>query len=383
MSKSESSMVDVVHLTSVHHPNDMRIWKECKCLADAGYRVTWVVPTDQDKFIDGVLLKAVPRRERRRSRMTRTVWDVYREALLQNARVYHFHDPELIPACLMLRRKQKKVIWDVHENVTNQIINKDWIPVSLRSQVSRGYDRLERQLANSWSAIVTANEDINLRFHRSTCPVVAIHNYSELEEFPITLETARYSSGMLIDGGGINPRSSFHCIVDALGLLTSKVNAHLVVAGSCDSAEYMADLKQKEGWKRIEYRGRVSRHELIAAMKMAAAAIVLYSREGNHLSVRSNRFFEAMAAGLPVIVPDFPEWKMLLKEIGCGLTVDPSSPQDIAGAIRYLTNRPLEVAAMGRHGREVVMARFNWAGEKARLLQLYQHLIGPPGLSTH
>jgi glycosyltransferase involved in cell wall biosynthesis len=379
MTRPETNRADVVHLTSVHRPTDLRIWKECKCLADAGYRVTWILPAEQDKVNDGVLLKAVPRRDGRPSRMTKTVWNIYREALLQNARVYHFHDPELIPVGLLLRLK-KKVVFDVHENVAGSIIDKEWIPAALRRPVSCGYDWAEKRLMNSWSAIVTANEDISARFHQSTCPVVAIHNYSELEDFRTDgdSEMSRYYSDLLVDCGGIHPRSSFHCVVDALGRLPDELNTRLVVAGPCYSSEYMASMKQKEGWQRAEYRGRLPRYEMIATMRAAAAALVLYSRERNHLSVRSNRLFEAMAAGLPVIVSDFPEWKALIRDIGCGLTVDPASPQEIARAICYLTSHPLEAADMGNRGRQAAVEKFNWTRERFRLLSLYQHLIGAP-----
>jgi len=40
--------------------------------------------------------------------MTRTAWSLYREALRQNGDVYHFHDPELIPLGLLLRRAEKR-----------------------------------------------------------------------------------------------------------------------------------------------------------------------------------------------------------------------------------------------------------------------------------
>jgi glycosyltransferase involved in cell wall biosynthesis len=381
MTNLEGNKADVVHLTSVHHPADMRIWKECKCLADAGYRVTWIVPGEMDNFIDGVLVKVVPKRDRRHRRMTSTVWNVYREALRQDARVYHFHDPELIPAGLLLRLR-KKVVYDVHENVANQIFAKDWIPVALRTPVSHSYDWVEKHLVNSWSAIVTANEDISSRFHLSRSPVVAIHNYSELEDFRSNGDAgmSRYDSGLLVDCGGLHPRSSFHCVVDALGLIPAHLHTRLVVMGRCYSAEYMASMKHKQGWQRAEYRGTLTRDNMIATMRAAAAALVLYSREKNHLSVRSNRLFDAMAAGLPVIVSDFPEWKALISEVGCGLTVDPSSPQAIARAICYLTTHPAEAADMGNRGRQAAVERFNWANERLRLLSLYQHLIGPPNM---
>src|SRR6516164_7076964 len=94
----------VVHLTSVHPPFDVRIFqKECKSIVRAGYDVTLIASHDRDETRDGIRLKAIPKQSGRFSRMTRGVWSAYREAVRQNADLYHFHDPELIPAGLLLQ----------------------------------------------------------------------------------------------------------------------------------------------------------------------------------------------------------------------------------------------------------------------------------------
>lgn len=69
----------VVHLTSVHHAFDVRIFhKECKSLAMAGYDVTLIAPrTEGDVIRDGVKVCAVRPPRNRRERMTRTIWSVY------------------------------------------------------------------------------------------------------------------------------------------------------------------------------------------------------------------------------------------------------------------------------------------------------------------
>src|SRR5215472_16005116 len=87
----QASSMQIVHLTSVHEPFDDRIfYKECHSLAQAGSEVTLVVPHARDEVVDGVRLKAVPAPRGRLTRMTRTVRQVYREALRQRAEVYHF-----------------------------------------------------------------------------------------------------------------------------------------------------------------------------------------------------------------------------------------------------------------------------------------------------
>src|SRR6476469_5707469 len=129
--------VHVVQLTSVHFADDLRIIKECRSLAGAGYQVTLIAPHPSDEITGGVQIRGVPVVEGRLRRMTLTVWRTYREAVRQRADIYHFHDPELIPVGLLLKARGKKVVYDAHEAYPQKILCKSWIPIKLRPVVSR------------------------------------------------------------------------------------------------------------------------------------------------------------------------------------------------------------------------------------------------------
>jgi glycosyltransferase involved in cell wall biosynthesis len=368
----------ITHLTSVHPPDDNRVFKMCKSIARTGRQVSYVVPAERDSLVEGVAIKAVSQVSARWKRMLWTTWRVYRRAVQERSDIYQFHDPELIPAALALRFLGKaEVIYDIHENVPEQILSKDYIPRVLRKLVSAAYDHFERYCARRLSAIVTANEDINERFLDMADRVVAIHNYADNDEFRDIPETdeSRYKGGVVFHCAA-SERTSFPAVLSALESLPMDLPIKLKLTGcTVSEARTAAEWVQRSPCRRIEVLGLLSREELAKVFSQCAVSIVLYDEPRNHSNIRSNRFYESLAAAAPVITPNFPEWRTAVESIGCGLTVSPTDPQAIADALVYLLTHPSEAAAMGQRGRRAFLKKFDWTRENERLLQLYEMLV--------
>ena len=125
-------MIKVCHMTTVHDRYDSRILKkECVSLANAGYDVTLLVADNlPDENFKNVKISSIDFSPKNRlDRILNSKKQMLKKALLINADVYHFHDPELIPVGLSLKKKNKKVIYDSHEDYPNDIKEKKlWIP---------------------------------------------------------------------------------------------------------------------------------------------------------------------------------------------------------------------------------------------------------------
>lgn len=61
----------------------------------------------------------------RLQRMRTAAKAVYEKARALDADLYHFHDPELLPYGLKLKKQGKKVIYDSHEFYSYQIREKN------------------------------------------------------------------------------------------------------------------------------------------------------------------------------------------------------------------------------------------------------------------
>ena len=126
-------------ITTVHESFDTRIFhKQAKTLAKAGYDVSLIAQHNGIETVDGVTIVGLPKARDRFQRIFGLSWRAFKLARSQQADVYHFHDPELIPIGLLLKLvsfARAKVNYDVHEDYPRVARVQYWIPARLRRLV--------------------------------------------------------------------------------------------------------------------------------------------------------------------------------------------------------------------------------------------------------
>ena len=85
------------------------------------------------------------------------------------------------------------------------------------------------------------------------------------------------------------------------------------------------------------------------------------------------KFFEYVAAGLPMVVSGIPELRRMVEEYQIGLVCDPDDPQDIADKI----NQMLKPETLARYRENVQKARaeLNWEHEEKKLIDIYRNIL--------
>jgi glycosyltransferase involved in cell wall biosynthesis len=368
----------IVHLTSVHPAFDVRIFhKECKSIARAGYEVTLIAAHDRDETVDGVRMKAMVRASGRISRMLRTTWAICRQAIREDADLYHFHDPELIPVALVMRIRGKKVIYDVHEDVPADILSKQYIPSHFRRPIAWLAGLIEKKSSRYFSGVVAATSPISRRFRFRTAGTVVVSNYPVLDQEPDprAQSWSRPSGSAVVYAGLLSQDRCIREIVEAMDLLSPDLGATLYLAGGFSPPAYAREVTAAKGWQKVNSLGVVSRSDLSLLLNGARAGLCIYRPDPNCVEAAPNKLFEYMHAGIPVIASDFPGFHAVVNSVRCGLLVDPLDSKSIARAIEYVLTHPEEAEQMGRRGREAVNRTFNWASEEDKLLALYATLL--------
>lgn len=362
----------VCHITSVHKAHDVRIFeKECISLVKAGFNTSFVVPNTETKVLNGVQVIGVPCTSSGRfSRMINTTKAVVTEALNQNADVYHFHDPELLLFAKKLIKQGAKVIYDAHEDLPRQVLDKPYIPKLLRGLVSNIVEFIENIIIKRHvSAVVAATPYIQKRFFSVAAKTTNVNNYPILSSFEKPANWNERKSEVCYVGGVFKTRGAIEMVK-----MLSFVETKLHIAGNYSPLMLREEMTQVKGWEKVVEHGFVDREAIKNILKSCKVGLVILHPTESYIHSLPIKMFEYMAAGIPVVASNFPLWQQIVNEYNCGVCVNPFDEKDIASAVNNLLNDDAKSKELGAKGRKAIEQVFNWEKEAEKLVELYRDL---------
>lgn len=375
----QSRRVKVAVVSSVHRWNDTRIFvKQAASLAAAGYDVVLAAIADQSapSYASGVRIVPLPRRRRWARWLT---WiSILRIVLAERATIVHAHDPELIPLLLLLKITGRKAVCDVHENVAEQVLHKEWIPLWCRRPLSKIFRLTQRWLPGLVDAVILAEDSYARDFPASS-------NVTVIRNFPLLPSESKqdYSSDLLrlvYVGDVRRVRGLFEYIEILAHLTRGDVPATLCVIGSFAARaeeEEAAAVIQRLGLEaKVQLLGRRPPEEISALLVSCDIGLALLHPIGNYRESYPTKMFEYMAAGLPVVASRFTLWEDVLAGNDCGRVVDPLDTEEAAAAIREYWISPELRERHGRNGRAAVRARYSWERESRQFIRVYSRISG-------
>ncbi len=368
----------VLMLSAAHPPDDIRVVrKEGAALAAAGWRVRHLAPgAAAAPAVAGVELETYARRPGRLGRLL-NIPALARRAARSGAAVLHASEPDAWVAALLAgRRTGARVVVDVHEHYPSRLDGK--LPRPLRFPARAALRLFCRAAGAAADAVVVAKDGLAADF-AAPGRTVAVRNYA----LPASVEPRRHGGGgplRLAHAGALGRARGWPQMLEALALCPGGTGLRLIgrfTDGSeGDFAARAAALGMEDRVERLPW---LPHAEALARLAECDVGLVLFQPgEENHRLALPHKLFDCMLAGLPVVAPAFAEEvAAVVREAGCGVLVDSADPGAIATAVAAL-EQPERRAAMGEAGRRAAFGRFGWAGEAARLVELYRRRLAPP-----
>lgn len=308
--------------------------------------------------------------------------------IVPDAEIHHGHDLTGLPAAVTAARGEARAIYDSHEIFLESGTN------ALRpGWVRRRFAAVEQAWIRRTVALVTVNEAIAAELaRRYALPrVIAVHNCPWRWTPPtIPEDRIRRATGILPETpialyhGAFRPHRGLEQLADAI-LEPGLERVHAVYLGygrERSKLERLAGEARFGG--RLHVLGPVPADEVVPWAAGADVEVIAGQPTTlNHLLSTPNKLFEALAAGTPVVIMDFPEVRKIVDADPAGPLgelCDPTDPRAIAAAIASILGRsPESIADLRARCLAAAHERWNWETEAAKLVGLYDDLASASG----
>lgn len=359
-------------LTTVHNATDVRIFhREAKTLNRAGFVVSIVGPHPATEQVDGILIDALPRASNRLQRLLLSL-TVIKRAMSYRRALFIFHDPELFGVGLLLRALGEKVVYDSHENLPMQILQKSWLPLIIRrfmAPVAWIVEGLGSRLLNG---VLVVGETYTRRFPKNR--TVLVRNFtlatSAPIQKPIPIEKRR---PIVIYAGGLSRIRGIAELVKAFAGLEI-TGAELWLVGTFDSKDFEKEILVSLP-PNVKWLGCKTYPEVLELYQEAKIGAVLHHDAPNHRGAIPIKLLEFLAAGLPVIASNLPQFEPIIQD--CGLQVEVGNIEEIRNAFRSLLSDNSKIAEMSRTARQRASKSYSWATESVKLIDFCAQLVSP------
>jgi glycosyltransferase involved in cell wall biosynthesis len=270
------------------------------------------------------------------------------------------------PAALLLRRTlSASVVYHEHDGPAA-------VPVSVR--------KARVQLAGSADVVIAPAEARLAMLPAGRGQRFVVWNCPRRSEAAAIDSIAAPASFRLVYQGSLSRERLTPAFIDALTLLPEHVRLDIFGYETAGHRGYSTELLQRAEQAgvraRVAYHGALpARAELMRRLRghqLGIATIATETTDQNlaTLAGASNKAFEYLACGMPLLVSAHPAWQRMYEVPGYAVSCSPSDANSIASAVQRLVMQPEQARAMGAAGQQRILSEWNYETQFAPVLKV-------------
>ena len=296
-------------------------------------------------------------------------WVLFANLLKERFDAVHACDFDTLPPALLAAKlKGKKVVYDIFDFYAEG----GSVPRTLRPAI-RFAEKLLMRLADS----VIVVDEVRLPYLpdgvRARTEIVYnsppdMLGRLQVSAFPrVPAKNSKFRvvySGNLIDG---------RYILEMTEAVSRSDETEMIIAGF-GPKEFVDKLIVKaSGYGNVSYIGKNSSLEESLALVSTADAVFSLNNPAipNNKMMSSNKLFETMMLGKPVVVNRGTSMEEKVRTFNCGLVIENAEPESLTSTLRYLRENPGMARQMGENGRRAYEKFYDWKFMTERLAKLY------------
>ena len=367
----------ICHVTTTHSRIDSRVFKrQCVTLKENGYEVQYVCCDGKpEEIISGVKVVSYSSEKMNKYKRYGQLFFSHSFAnflLKMDSDIYQIHDFELLEVGYRLAKKGRRVIFDSHENWYGML--SDHFP-KLGPVIKFFLNRLYNRVLPSFSAIFSVSPNMVAELAKYNPKAYMVSNFPQINGKVKDVSPNTKTDNRFIYQGTVYTISNQESTIEAF----QETDYKYIVIGNIEDA-YKQELLKLDKNDKVEFIGWTPPEKLAEITKSCLAGMVILDYDpvccGKEGQLGSNKVFEYMMSGLPVICTDFTLWKeLIIDKYNCGICVPPRDPKAILKAIDYIANNKEVAAEMGKRGQDAIWEEFNWEKGIDDYLNLYKQVL--------
>lgn len=370
---------DAKILMTISYP-DTRLKKEMETLQKNGYKIEvvmwergWPFPWDgKDENVSIKSLKINTPAGDIRSILYFPIWWIFLLFWLFKTEwesVHAVNFDTYLFSLFVAKIKNKPIIYDIYD------FYGDVMPSFLRNIVIR----LDRYLIPLSNILILADDSrvdqIGGKIHNNIFTInnSPIGSYFT-KKFNYSCKGGNNHFTVFI-GGKIAEQRCLDMIISTVGEMK---DIRLIVRGHCGETDYKQRIIQLgKKFDNIDlYLDGVPYEEIVDGTMNADLTIALYDpRIPNNKYASPNKLFEAMAAGIPIIVNDDTSMAGIVRNENCGIVIPYKNADALKKALKSLKENNEFQIELSSNGRKAYENRYNWTIMEERLMNIYDQVL--------
>jgi glycosyltransferase involved in cell wall biosynthesis len=169
--------------------------------------------------------------------------------------------------------------------------------------------------------------------------------------------------------GSIVPDRLPISVLHALSMLPKKVKLRIIGYETIGHQSYIQQLQDNAVelgiHERVQILNALPRQELLMWCQQSDIGLAFMPMSSEDLNLKtmtgaSNKPFDYLACGLPLVVSNLEDWQEMYVKPGYGLACYPNDPESIAAILRWYLEHPIKMRKMGDLGRQRILQEWNY-----------------------
>lgn len=276
--------------------------------------------------------------------------------------IIHANDFDVLFMVFLSRYRKAKVIYDAHE-----IYSKN-ANVNRFSLISTIVQILEKRMIRHIDGFITVSHAAKDYYQEKGYPIVpeVVTNAPFLTS--VSLDKNKHHAFEVVYQGQIVADRGYDEFIHAAKI---EKETRFVIRGFGPLEQHLKEIKEKEQISNCVFDSAVEVSELIPKLTESHIGVILTKPVSiNFEYTISNKIFECIHAGLPVILSPVREHVYLNNKYHFGIVIDEVTPENIAEAVRTLKS-DRELYQKLRNNAIQATQQLNWQKESEKLKTVY------------